>query len=79
MMQVYRLKAVVEPDERGVHAWCPALKGCHTWGATVEEALDHLRDAASLYVESLVAHGEPIPIGKQGQRSAAERDLILTV
>jgi predicted RNase H-like HicB family nuclease len=40
-MQVYRLKAVVEPDECGVHAWCPALKGCHTWGTTVEEALDH--------------------------------------
>ena len=45
-MQVYRLKAVVEPDECGCHAWGPALKGCHTWGATVKEALEHLRDAA---------------------------------
>lgn len=43
------------------HAHCPALKGCHTWGHTPEEALVNIREAAELYVEDLVDAGEPIP------------------
>jgi len=29
-----------------VFAYCPELKGCHTQGETVEEALTNLREAA---------------------------------
>jgi len=60
---------------RGAPLSRDAIPGARRW----RKPSTHLRDAASLYVESLVAHGEPIPIGEQGQRSAAERDLVLTV
>lgn len=48
-------------EEGGYHAFCPALKGCHSEGETVEKALRNIRAAAELYLESLREHGEPIP------------------
>jgi predicted RNase H-like HicB family nuclease len=48
-----KLTAIIEQDKDGVFAYCPELKGCHTQGQTVEEALANLREAAELYVETL--------------------------
>jgi predicted RNase H-like HicB family nuclease len=39
----------------------PALSGCFTQGETREEALAMIREAIEGYIESLVAHGDPIP------------------
>jgi predicted RNase H-like HicB family nuclease len=52
----------VEPDGDEYHAYCPALKGLHTCGATEQEALQHAIDAAIAYLQSLLKHGDPIPI-----------------
>jgi predicted RNase H-like HicB family nuclease len=49
-----------QPDG-GYHAHCPALKGCHTEGDSIDEALDNMREAIEAYLESVQAHGEPIP------------------
>ena len=47
------------------HAWCPALKGCHTWGHTEAEAFLYIKDAVTLYVQDLFDDGETIPgVGK---------------
>ena len=54
---------VIEPDEGGYHAYTPGLKGLHVDGATEEEALRNAREAIVIYLESLVRHGEPIPVG----------------
>ena len=48
-----KLTAIIEQDKDGVFAYCPELKGCHTQGDTVEEALANLREAAELYLETL--------------------------
>ena len=45
----------------GYVAIVPALPGCHTQGDTLEEAERNIREAIELYLESLAAHGEPIP------------------
>lgn len=60
-------KVVIEEDRfedgrKAYHASCPALKGCHTWGHTAEEALANIREAVELYVEDLRAADEPIPV-----------------
>lgn len=60
---VVRLDIVVEPDEDEFHAYCPALKGLHTSGKTEEEAVNNAKDAALAYLESLIKHREPIPVG----------------
>lgn len=38
-----------------------ALKGCHTQGDSLPEALDMAKEAIQCHVESLQNHGEPIP------------------
>lgn len=48
-------------DEGGYHAFIPALRGCHSQGETLEEAIENIREAIAAFLESLKAHGEPIP------------------
>ena len=59
----FRIEVVIEPDEVGFHAYCPALKGLHTSGDTEEDAIENAKDAAIAYLESLMKHGDPIPVG----------------
>lgn len=61
-MTVYRYTIILDrqPDG-GFHAYCPALKGCHSQGDTLDEAVENMREAVSLYIESAAAHGDPIP------------------
>lgn len=52
----------IERDEDGVFvAEVPTLPGCVTQGATREEAVSNAQEAIAAYLESLKAHGEPIP------------------
>ena len=39
----------------------PNLPGCITYGETVDEAILMAKEAIELYIESLVAHNEPVP------------------
>jgi predicted RNase H-like HicB family nuclease len=48
-----KLTVIIEKEKDGIFAYCPELKGCHTQGETVEEALANLREAAELYLETL--------------------------
>ena len=59
----FRIEVVVEPDDIGFYAYCPALRGLHVGGDTEEEVLQNASDAAILYIKSLIRHGEPIPVG----------------
>ncbi len=61
-MESFRYTVILEHEEDGgYHASCPALKGCHTQGDTLEEAIANVREAIAVYLDSLKAHGEPIP------------------
>ncbi|MEO6197562.1 MAG: type II toxin-antitoxin system HicB family antitoxin [Dehalococcoidia bacterium] len=58
---VQRFEVIYEPDEDGLHVFVPALKGCHSWGATRDEARENIREAISLWLESARANKLPIP------------------
>jgi predicted RNase H-like HicB family nuclease len=62
-MTTYNFPAIVEPDEDRWFAYCPPLleQGGSTWGYTPQEALRNLEDVVRLVVESLIAHGDPVP------------------
>ncbi len=47
--------------EGGFSVTVPALHGCTSHGETREEALSMIREAIEVHIESLVAHGDPIP------------------
>lgn len=61
-MESFRYTVILEREENGgYHASCPALKGCHTKGDTLDEAIANVREAIAVYLDSLKAHGESIP------------------
>ena len=60
---ILRISIDVKPDEDGFHAYCPVLKGLHTYGNTEEEAVDNAIEASLAYLESIIKHGEPFPTG----------------
>jgi len=64
--KAYLFRAVIEPDQDVYHAYCPALKGCHTWGHTYDEALQNLQEAVQCHVETLLAAGDPVPMEPAG-------------
>jgi len=39
----------------------PALPGCHTWGESLPHAVRMVEEAMQCHLESLQAHGDPIP------------------
>jgi predicted RNase H-like HicB family nuclease len=57
-----KFRVMIQRDEDGFYvAEVPALPGCISQGPTRPEALDNVREAIALYLESLKAHGDPIP------------------
>ena len=57
-----KFRVLIEQDEDGAFVTeVPSLPGCVTQGATREQALANTREAIAGYLESLQAHGEPIP------------------
>ncbi len=62
-MVLYHYTAVFEPAaEGGYIVSVPALPGLVTEGETIEEARAMVKDAIRGYLESLLKHGEEIPI-----------------
>jgi len=59
----FSITIVVEKDEDSYHAYVPAFKGLHVDGRDENEALVHAQEAIQVYLDSLVMHGDPLPIG----------------
>ena len=57
-----KFRVLINPDEDGIFvAEVRTLPGCISQGATREEAVQNIREAIALYLESLEEHGEPVP------------------
>ena len=62
-MEKYHYTVILEREEEGgYHAFCPALRGCHTQGDTLDDALANIKEAIEVYLESLRKHGELVPV-----------------
>lgn len=62
MQQLHYTVILEREEDGGYYAFCPTLKGCHTQGDTLEEALANIREAIAAYLESLQKHGEAPPV-----------------
>ncbi len=62
-MRYYTFEIVIEKEaeDDGYAAYSPTLPGCFSNGKTIEEAKRNIRDAIRQHLESLQAHGQPIP------------------
>ena len=52
---------ILEQGETSVGAYVPDLPGCVAVGDTREEAMELIREAIELHIESLRENGEPVP------------------
>lgn len=60
--QGMKYRVLIEQDEDGVYvAEAPTLPGCISQGETREEAIENVKEAIAAYLESLEAHGDPVP------------------
>lgn len=59
----FTITLIIEPDGNRFHVYCPALKGLHAEGTTVDDACKNGVDATIAYIKSLIKHGDPIPLG----------------
>ncbi len=56
----YNVVFTPEP-EGGFTVTVPALPGCVTYGKTLKEAKAMAKEAIELMIETLEAHGQPVP------------------
>ena len=55
-------QVLIYPGEDGFWvAECPSLPGCVSQGSSRENAVDNIREAIGLYVETLEEDGLPVP------------------
>ena len=59
-------------DEGGFSVFVPRLPGCVSQGETREAALAMIKEAIEGYLESLDAHGDPIPKPIEVERVTVE-------
>lgn len=52
---------VIERSPNNYVAWVPDLDGCVSTGNTLEEAKTTIAEMIEMHIESLRAHGEPVP------------------
>lgn len=57
----YRIVLKKDPDEGVYIVSVPTLPGCHTFGKTVEEAIEMAKEAIEGYIETLMDLGKEVP------------------
>lgn len=62
-MRSFDFQIVIEKEigDPGYMAYCPALQGCFSNGATVEAARSNLRKAIAQHITVLREMGQPVP------------------
>ena len=61
-MKTLVLKVSLKEEEDG--RWSAsvlALPGCSSWGYSMKEALENIKDAAEIYIEDMIDAGEGLP------------------
>ena len=59
--RTYPLTIEAQPQDGGYLAYFPILPGCQTWGDTYEAAVRNAEEALAVYIETLIANGDPVP------------------
>jgi predicted RNase H-like HicB family nuclease len=60
-MSTYNYTVLVEKENGGYRAHCPALPRCHSYGDTEKEAVNNIKISISCRLETLMAKGKQIP------------------
>ena len=72
----YKVSAVIEEDEFGFYAYCPELPGCQTQGDNLSEAMQNLREAVELYMETLSEEERSEYVSREIYTTSLEVSLV---
>jgi predicted RNase H-like HicB family nuclease len=67
---MHKLSVVIEKDEFGYYAYCPALDGCQTQGDSQYEIEVNIKEAINLYLSTL---------SEEEKQTIFSRELTATV
>ena len=78
MTRTYRI--VLEPGEDGGYVVSvPALPGCFSQGATVEQAVERAQEAIQVHVAGLLMTGDTVPAGDASPDEPIDLPVTVTV
>lgn len=61
-LKFYNFRVIIEPERpKGYHGFVPLLRGLHTFGDTIEEIRENLKEAIICHIQGLLKDGETIP------------------
>jgi len=67
------IPVVIFKDEGSVYGVnVPGIRGVHSWGDTIEDALKNVREAITSHIETLLELGEPVEITQNKIESLQE-------
>jgi predicted RNase H-like HicB family nuclease len=62
MKYINNYTIIVRPDDNGTYvAYIPAIKGCHAWGETPEEASSELNHVFEMIYEEYLEENKDLP------------------
>ncbi len=57
-MEKLHLPIIIEMDEEGYYiVSCPQFRGCHSYGETIDEALENIREVIEMCLEETKLEG----------------------
>ncbi len=64
-----KVSIVSEKDEHGYYAYSPELPGCHTQAGSVDQAIERMREAIELYLDTL---------SEEERRAYVSKEIVTT-
>ena len=60
-MKQFTFRTIVQKYGDGFHGFAPSLPGCHTYGETIEQVRENIKEAVAGWVEARVEQKWNIP------------------
>jgi predicted RNase H-like HicB family nuclease len=76
--RAYPLTIEAHPEDGGYLAVFPTLPGCQTWGETYEAAVRNAEEALAVFIETLIANGDPVPEADMSARATSLGIIVRT-
>jgi predicted RNase H-like HicB family nuclease len=70
-----KVSIVIERDVHGFYGYSPELPGCHTQAPTLDEAVERIKEAIELYLETLSPEERDSHLSKEILTTSVEIDV----
>lgn len=79
MIKTLYFPVVLQKEEHGYSVWSIDIDGCNSYGDTITQALENIKEAIGLCIEFADEQGEEIPQPSQSENIKVSQGQILAV